>query len=351
VKYAYCRRQVPARQLPRQQVLLGDAARRLAELPAASVDTVVTSPPYFLLRNYDAAEQLGLELNVEAYVEHLVAVLEEVARVLKPTGSLWLNLGDSYSHSNEYGAPPKSLLLAPERITLALVARGWILRNKVVWSKPNPMPQSVGDRLTCSWEYFFHLVRTPRYFYDLGAIREPHLSAKKSLTTAARHAKAKTGPARNSARPSWAGPLAGNNAGLRRARAAGRPGHPDGKNPGDVWRVPTASFKGAHHAVYPTNLIARPLLATCPARTCVACGQPWTQTRAVAKTPSCACDAGWQPGLVLDPFMGSGTTAVAAARLGREWVGVELNPEYRKLALARIAATRPEPDADLVAPR
>jgi DNA modification methylase len=131
------------RELPRNQILVGDALDRLRQLPTASVDTAVTSPPYYLLRNYHVAGQFGLEPTVTAWVENLRTVLNEVGRVLKPTGSLWLDLGDSYSRHDRYGAPPKALLLAPERLLLALVADGWIVRNKVIWAKANPMPNSV----------------------------------------------------------------------------------------------------------------------------------------------------------------------------------------------------------------
>jgi site-specific DNA-methyltransferase (adenine-specific) len=336
----YCR----ARPLPRNTILLGDTLEQLGKLPSDSVDTIVTSPPFFLLRNYQTSGQLGLEATVHEYVEGLVAVADELSRVLKPSGSLWLNLGDSYSRHARYGAPPKSLLLAPERVVLALVQRGWVLRNKVVWAKPNPMPNSVTDRLNCSWEYVFHLVRSTSYFYDLDAIRIPHVSSRRDLTTASPCKKAKTGqPKYAAARPAWAGPLAGSNDGLLRARAEGRPGHRLGKNPGDVWTVPTAGYRGAHFAVFPERLIERPMHATCPAKVCTACGKPWHQSRGNIHGPSCACRADARPGLVLDPFMGSGTTGVVARRLGRDWLGIELNPSYRELALSRIASLEPVP--------
>ena len=126
--------------LPRRTVLVGDALERLRLLPTASIDCVITSPPYYLLRDYGVVGQLGLENNVEDWVNNLLAVMTEIGRVLKPTGSLWLNLGDSYSRNARYGAPPKSLILAPRRLVLALVEDGWVLRNKVIWAKPNPHP-------------------------------------------------------------------------------------------------------------------------------------------------------------------------------------------------------------------
>jgi site-specific DNA-methyltransferase (adenine-specific) len=139
-------------ELPRRRVLVGDAAVTLRQLPPNSVDCVITSPPYFQLRNYGIKGQFGAEANIDEWVDNLVRVVDELVRVLKPTGSMWLNLGDSYSRHPRFGSSAKSLLLGPERLLLALSARGWICRNKVVWSKPNPMPTSVRDRLTCSWE-------------------------------------------------------------------------------------------------------------------------------------------------------------------------------------------------------
>ena len=141
--------------LPLGQVIVGDAARELARLPAASIDQVVTSPPYFRLRNYDHRGQLGLEDHVDDWAARLVAVADEVARVLTPTGTLWLNLGDTYATHRRQGAARKSLVLGPERIALALTARGWIMRNKIVWAKTTHLPSSVRDRLSASYEVIY----------------------------------------------------------------------------------------------------------------------------------------------------------------------------------------------------
>ena len=252
----------------------------------------------------------------------MVPVFAEAARVLKPTGVLWLNLGDSFSRHHRYGAAPKSLLLAPERLLLALAQDGWIVRNKVIWSKTNPLPSSVSDRLSLTYEVVYFLVRSPRYYFDLDAIREPHRSS------AAKPAR----PPLNLT-PDWAGPLASTLGGLRRARAAGTPGHPLGKNPGDVWQIATRGYKGAHFATFPETLVRRPLLATCPAAICTACGQPWM------RQARCHCGARTLPGVVLDPFFGSGTVGVAAQKLGRDWIGIELNPAYVRLAEARLAVS------------
>jgi DNA modification methylase len=332
---------------PRNEILLGDALDQLRTLADASVDCVVTSPPYYLLRTYGHRRQLGLEDTVDAYVARLVSICDELARVLKPTGTLWFNLGDSYSRHDRYGAPPKSLLMAPERVAAALIERGWVLRSKVVWSKPNPMPSSVRDRLTCSWEYLFVFARQRDYFFDLDAIRQPHRSHRgtgRGLTRAGGRATAETGQLKYATpHGEWAGPLAGKNDGLARARAEGRAGHSLGKNPADVWTLATGNYRGAHFATFPERLVERPLRAGCPARVCATCGRAWTQQALTPTAPACGCGhRRWRPGLVLDPFIGSGTTAVAAARLGRDWLGIELNPAYRRLALQRIATAVPE---------
>jgi site-specific DNA-methyltransferase (adenine-specific) len=261
-------------------------------------------------------------------VENLRTVAGEVARVLKPSGAFWFNLGDSFSRHQRYGAPPKGLLLAPERLVAALAADGWMVRNKVIWAKPNPMPSPIRDRLTLTWEALYLLVRTPRYYFDLDAIREPHTSAS------ARSARPPLGQ-----RPAWAGPLAGSQDGLRRARAAGLPGHPLGKNPGDVWRIATRGYRGAHFATFPPELIRRPILATCPVLVCSDCGKAWGQAaggEAGPAGPTCRFAAAPRPGVVLDPFFGTGTVGLVARELGRDWLGIELNPEYVQLARARL---------------
>ncbi len=343
--------------LPRNSTLVGDAFERLRGLPSASIDCVVTSPPYYQLRDYGVDGQLGLEATVAEWVESLRAVFNEVARVLKPAGALWLNLGDAYSRHVRYGAPPKSLLLAPERLVLALTRDGWRLRNKVVWSKPNAMPHSVRDRLNTTHDFVYLMVRSPRYFFDLHAIREPHRS---------RHGHRGRVPV---CPPEAVGPLADPNLGLARTRPDGLPGHPLGKNPGDVWTIPTRGYKGAHFATFPPELVRRPLLSTCPARICVICGSPWQTVAAERRigrvvrirrdpfvrryptryevvrdgmrlAPGCDCDGGTRPGVVLDPFFGTGTVAVVAEQLGRDWLGIELNPDYARLAEQRIAAAR-----------
>ena len=324
---------------PRNQVIVGDIRKVLATLAPSSVDCIVTSPPFFGLRNYGVAGQMGLEDSVDQWVDELRAVARGLARVLRPTGTLWLNLGDSFSRHSRYGAPAKSLLLGPERLVLALQADGWIVRNKIIWAKTNPQPSSVSDRLTCTWEVVYFLTRHRKYHFDLDAVRVPHRSARVK-----RRQETGASPTAPPTPPPWAGPLAGANHGLNRLKARGLPGHPLGKNPGDVWALATAGYRGAHFAVFPERLVERPIRAACPERVCIACDQPWQRTTQSSGDrllrPDCRCGVAYRPGLVLDCFMGSGTVGVVAERLGRDWLGIDLSPSFATLARQRIEAAR-----------
>lgn len=327
-------------ELRRNHVIVGDAAVELRRLPTDCVDTVVTSPPYHLLRRYGGGvDEIGTEPDVQGYVQKVVAVFDELARVLKPSGVAWLNLGDSFSRHARYGAAPKSLLLAPERLLIVLSDRGWIVRGKVVWHKPNHLPASVRDRPAMAWEPLYMLVRARTYYFDLDAIRVPH------VTTRTRRRRALNPDGYDVTKPQWAGPLAGTNDGLVRAQRRGLVGHPLGKNPGDVWTIPTAGFRGAHFATFPERLVERPIKATCPERVCARCGANWQRERRRDQlgelASSCSCEATWRPGVVLDPFMGAGTAGVVATRLGRDWIGIELNPEFAAMAEQRIASSAP----------
>jgi site-specific DNA-methyltransferase (adenine-specific) len=332
--------------LPRNQVMVGDARFILPTLPEQSVSCVITSPPYFNLRRYDMSDQIGLESHVDAWVDELRVVLRGLARVLHPSGSLWLNLGDSYARSRAVGATTKSLLLAPERVALAMIEDGWIIRSKVIWHKTNAMPSSARDRLSCAYEVLYLAVRSPNYFFDLDSIRIPPRSQMHGPSAAAARRL------EDQAVPTWAGPLAGNNRGLDGLKARGLSSHPIGKNPGDVWDYATSNFRGAHHATFPEALLTRPLLASCPERVCTSCNEPWRCERDRRRDhlavpgelrPACTCNARWRSGLVLDPFMGAGTVGLAAERYGRDWLGIELNPRFAALAEQRIAAARREP--------
>jgi site-specific DNA-methyltransferase (adenine-specific) len=318
---------------PRNAVLVGDALTRLKELPEGAIDTVITSPPYFGLRDYGVSGQLGQEAHVDEWVEALRGVCRELRRVLAPHGSLWLNLGDAYSRHERFGAPAKSLLLAPERVARALITDGWTLRNKVVWAKPNPLPSPARDRLTNSFEFVYFLTKQPSYFFDLDAIREP-------LTSKRPPSKGSRTP------PEVLGKLAGSRDGLVAMSRKGLTGHPLGKNPGDVWAIGSSSYRGAHFATFPPELIRRPLLSTCPEKVCTACLRPWRRsTRRVVFEDGqpqarplvpCPCGVATRPGLALDPFFGTGTVAEVARAHGRDWLGVELNPEYLAMAEGRL---------------
>jgi DNA modification methylase len=291
------------------KILLGDVRTRLSEIPDASVQSCITSPPYWGLRDYGEDAQIGLEESPQDYVDAMVKVFREVKRVLRDDGTLWLNIGDSYSGSGKgpagnlgtahdernmerkhsaivpEGLKPKDLVGIPWRVAFALQADGWYLRQDIIWAKPNPMPESVTDRCTKSHEYLFLLSKSPRYYFNNQAIKEP--STGKSGTWSEKTHKARIG---HGAFNKEYKPAAD---GLRNKR--------------DVWFVNTKPFKGAHFAVMPEGLVEPCILA------------------------------GSQSGdLILDPFTGSGTVAVVALSYGRNFIGTELNPEYAQIAVERI---------------
>ena len=323
--------------LPRNTIITGDARRALAGLLPESVDTCITSPPYVAaLRDYGRAGQLGQEPTVAEYVENLRTILRQVHRLLKPTGSLWLNLGDAHSRHPRQGAPAKGLLLAPQRVALALAEDGWIVRNIVIWHKTNPMPQSARDRLSPAYETVIFATKEPSYFFSLDEIRIPHRSAQRI----------------GQASPASLGRLyQGHNDGLGKLSAAGRVGNPRGKNPGDVWAMATAVDRFGHQATFPERLIERPILAACPERICVQCDRAWIrptrivrcrtsegviQVRKTGELRRCDCFAPSRPGVVLDPFFGTGTVGLVAERHRRDWLGIELNPTFTSLARQRL---------------
>lgn len=289
----------------RYRLLLGDCLQSMGSLPDQSVNCCVTSPPYFGLRDYGVDGQIGLEETPEQYVAKMVEVFREVRRVLRDDGALWLNLGDSYGKG-------KQLLGIPWRVAFALQADGWYLRQDIIWSKPNPMPESVRDRCTKSHEYIFLLTKSQRYYYDHDAIREPHTGeAAKAVAIGYKEVGQR-----------------GVNSSVRRGLTDGqatqfsKKGHsgyfgadgkcllnPLGKNKRSVWSVPTQSVKGAHFATFPPALIEPCILAGCPAG-----------------------------GTVLDIFGGSGTTAGVAVAHDRDAIICELNPEYGQLMPDRVTS-------------
>lgn len=319
--------------MPTARVLIGDVRQRLAELPDCSVQTCVTSPPYWGLRDYGHDGQIGLEQTPDEYVAGLVEVFREVRRVLADDGTLWLNLGDSYNNRTKVrttshqpalngfqddnwaeraaqggirmsltqnGLKEKDLVGIPWRVAFALQSDGWWLRQDIIWAKPNPMPESVTDRCTKAHEYVFLLTKSARYFYDAAAIAEPFLHAP--MQEEAKRRKA-------------AGPLpvgdymagSGRHDGGGYTGGVGFASAKDTRNKRDVWTIATKPYAGAHFAVMPEAL----------AEPCIL--------------------AGSRPGdLVLDPFTGSGTVGVVALRHDRDFIGTELNPEYAALAEARI---------------
>lgn len=365
----------------------GDALEALRQLPAGSVHCVVTSPPYWGLRDYGVPGQLGLERTPEAYVSTLVAVFAEVRRVLREDGTLWLNLGDSYATGGKGGggsymaerrdaawqhrsevngwrsAPPglkhKDLVGIPWMMAFALRADGWYLRSEVVWHKPNPMPESVTDRPTRSHETIFLLTKRPHYFYDADAIREPYAPSS-------RPDEVYTGAATKE----YEGTGAQNPSDTKR-RVLESMRRVGGSNKRSVWTMATGSFGGAHFAVFPPALVEPMILAgTSAAGCCPQCGAPyerqtvqtghvnqrepahvpdnrptkqdstgWAPTRVPTDNwlPACSCNAGDPvPCTVLDPFGGSGTVSMVARQLRRNSVYIDLNRSYVDMAVRRV---------------
>ena len=308
------------------RILIGDCRERLGELPDASVNCCVTSPPYFGLRDYGHEGQMGLEPTPDEFVAGMVEVFREVRRVLRDDGTLWLNIGDSYSsgggdtytgfnarydgtgidggkqaqtakHFKKVGdksLAPKNLIGVPWRLAFALQSDGWILRQDIIWSKPNPMPESVRDRCTKAHEYLFLLSKGPKYFYDADAIREPNISLEATQARSNQHNKGD----KYEARPDLGG-------GDGRSRLDFF--NEAGRNKRSVWTVTPEPFPGAHFATYPPALIEPCVLAGCP-----------------------------KGGTVLDPFGGAGTTGLVADRLQRDAILIELNPEYAEIARKRL---------------
>jgi len=290
-------------------VHVGDCISILRGMAADSIDCCVTSPPYWGLRDYGNDEQIGLESTPDAYIAKMVAVFAEVRRVLKPEGTCWLNLGDSYAGSGKGqggqgttstkqlsnhgsyhgglsttfadGLKPKDLCMIPARVALALQADGWWLRSDIIWAKPNPMPESCKDRPTSAHEHIYLLTKSAKYWYDADAIAEP-----------ATYAGDDRGARSDSRRGTECNSMNGSTGDTRNAR--------------NVWTIATKPYSGAHFAVFPPEIPRRCILAGCP-----------------------------EGGIVLDPFFGSGTTGEVAETLGRQWVGIELNAEYAELAKKR----------------
>ena len=342
-------------------ILNGDVIACLRSLPGACVQCVVTSPPYWGLRDYGVEGQIGLEPTPEEHVERMVEVFREVRRVLRDDGVLWLNYGDCYAgsttgadrppepgHTHEdsgrvktgqenkhrrpdAGLKPKDLVGMPWRIAFALQADGWYLRSDIIWSKPNPMPESVTDRPTKSHEYVFLFAKSKKYYYDAEAVREKHESLKD----------------------------------LGRSQAEYY--NPAGRNRRTVWEIPTQPTPEAHFATFPEALVEPCIKAGTSERgACPECGAPWRRSllsqssgsgdhraapgqnkpftiprgeylrSTIGWEPTCTCGGDPVPCVVLDPFGGSGTVAKVARDLGRSSILIEINPEYVQIAKKRL---------------
>lgn len=332
------------------KIYCGDTLEKMRQWPDAFVQTVVTSPPYWGLRDYGVVGQLGLEKSPDAYVQKMVEVFQEVRRVLKDDGTLWLNLGDSYasdtkgsggpslkqdsnggsryeSRKLDHGLKTKDLVGIPWRVAFALQADGWYLRSDIIWAKPNPMPESVTDRPTKAHEYLFLMTKSERYYYDAEAIKEQGISdrpdmAENSIRTGLAYLQ--QGPVANN---HWRGKYKdaktydGKKSDKQRGHGRRHAGFNDRwdqmskedqcsgmRNKRSVWTVATSPYAEAHFATFPSDLI----------KPCILAGSK-------------------EQDIVFDPFMGAGTTALVALEYNRQFIGTELNPDYVALAENRIA--------------
>jgi DNA modification methylase len=406
---------------PVNQILHGSALERLRELDSESVDCCITSPPYWALRDYKTEGQLGLESTFTEYIQRLVQIFSEVKRVLKKSGACWVNLGDTYGGSKEgntlgtgKGAllnykdgyanrdfkkprqsmvPDKSLSLIPERFAIAMVDAGWILRNKIIWYKPNCMPSSAKDRFTVDFEYLYFFTKSARYYFETQYEPmdfAPHKPGNKKIY------QDDTGYNRlfagNALNKTWGTKMpkfGGNKAdGYGNPVYSGKQTEPSeyGRIKRCVWKISTKPFSEAHFATFPPELVLTPLLATCPEYVCRKCGKArvteyertrdynlpdrstykqqkegelkWSENPPIPISKSsklayrgggrsryvirgvnvdgCNCNAGFDGGICLDPFMGSGTVALVALQNARNFVGIELNKDYITMSNRRL---------------
>lgn len=388
-----------------------DCLEGMKQLPPNFIDCCITSPPYWALRDYGVDGQLGLEPTFEQYINQLCDIFDEVKRVLKDEGTCWVNLGDTYSGScqgaskktkerieegkienlgsaqtylKKYGhaltqkppsaktsVPDKSLCMIPFRFAIEMVNRGWILRNTIIWHKPNCMPSSAKDRFTVDFEYLFFFTKSNKYWFETQY--EPYQQST--------FLRAQYGIKSLKMATGIHGGMTIEN--QKKAFKKIREGKKIGRIKRAVWRIPTRPFKGSHFATYPENLVETPIKSGCPEYICQKCGTPRTKIyegkseqafniriqdvkkgkikyfdrKATQKEineykdqthyagegikfkgyTDCGCQADFKPGIVLDPFMGAGTTAIVAKRLGRNFVGFELNPKYVEIANKRLS--------------
>jgi len=366
----------------------GDALKILKRLPDESIDMIITSPPYWSLRDYEVQGQIGIEKTYREYIDRLCTIFDEARRVLKQEGTCWVNMGDTYGTTSGSGirtgmqasnrgtqrnhswqekgktgvkGMEKCLLQISARFAIAMCDRGWILRNEIIWHKPNAMPSSATDRFTVDFEKLFFFTKNKGYYFE--AQYEPYGGPLN------RWGGMKINPDFKTKTKQYA-------VGEREGRNM-RP-NPNGRNKRCVWKINTRPFSEAHFAVYPPELIETPIKAGCPELVCKKCGKARTKifrksdlgrdesgtkydtkgstagrlaqrrqayrkmglegppAKEFLRYSDCECGAGYRPGIVLDPFMGSGTTAIVARELGRDYLGIELNDKYIAIAEKRM---------------
>lgn len=306
------------------RILQGDALSVLRALPDESVHCIVTSPPYYGLRDYGVSGQIGLEQTPAEYAARLTGVFREARRVLRRDGTFWLNIGDSYAGSGKGkdsedvkrryhyqpgnpalclpktwdGVKPKDMLGIPWMLAFSLRSDGWYLRSDIIWQKTNAMPHSVKDRPNSSYEHIFLLAKSRRYYFDYRALEVPAKASSKQRYKRGFHGGKYTEGAPGQTAQT-----------INKPQTVSDESIPAMRRGRDIWSQPTAVYHGSHFAAYPVELIKPCILAGCP-----------------------------EGGIVLDPFFGSGTTGAAALSLGRRYLGIELNPEYIPLAEKRLEA-------------
>lgn len=298
-------RETLASYAPKDTILVGDSWTIARSLPSEYVQCIITSPPYFGHREYSdnpdlESMEFGREDELSIYVRKLVFLFEELRRVLKDNGTLWLNLGDTYRK--------EQLLGVPWRVALALQDAGWILRSEIIWNKPNAMPSSVKNRPTTAHEHIFLLAKTKDYFYNADAIREPHVTFTEAskMRGGRNHFGKRNGTPENGKNK--------DNPNLHNGRWD-QAFHPLGRNKRTVWDIPLGKFRDTHFAVFPEGLVT-----------------------------SCILAGSREADLVLDPFMGAGTTAYVAKKVGRHFLGMELIPKYVEMAMKRVKSITYQPN-------
>jgi len=365
-------------------ILQGEALEQLKTLPEKSINMCMTSPPYWALRDYGVDKQLGLEATFDEYINKLCNIFDEVKRVLRDDGTCWVNIGDTYfGGGNNRGNKKtlskiqrgnkgavgqvqmkwdnsfqsKCLISIPFRFAIEMINRGWILRNTIIWHKPNCMPSSVKDRFTADFEYIFFFSKKKKYYFETQYEPSQYEDREKRMKYGYNGTTTNDGYR--------------NEFGKRSAKEFAEKNCKPFRNKRSVWKIKPKGFREAHFAVYPEELCETPLKAGCPEFVCKKCGKPkvldiqrevvhnrinkrkdanvrtdnyeripndWKpkEEKVLGYKPTCNCNTKFTSGIVLDPFFGSGTTGVVALKQGKKFIGIELNPEYIEIAEARI---------------